>query len=84
MTRAIAPHADVRHGRAETVERVGSGYRVRVEGEWIEADHVVLATEAHNAASLIGPLDARAGELLAAEPVGPRWAIKGELAELTR
>jgi hypothetical protein len=25
-----------------------------------------------------------AGELLAAEPVGPRWAIKGELVELSR
>jgi len=25
-----------------------------------------------------------AGELLAADPVGPRWAIKGELIEVTR
>jgi hypothetical protein len=25
-----------------------------------------------------------AGELLAAEPVGERWAIKGELVELSR
>jgi hypothetical protein len=25
-----------------------------------------------------------AGELLSAEPVGPRWAIKGELVELSR
>ena len=25
-----------------------------------------------------------AGELILAEPVGPRWAIKGELAEISR
>jgi hypothetical protein len=25
-----------------------------------------------------------AGELLAAEPVGPRWAISGEIVELSR
>jgi hypothetical protein len=32
------------------------------------------------------PADDRcvAGELLAAEPVGPRWAIRGELVELSR
>ena len=38
-------------GRAEAVE---PGWRVRVNGEWIEAGAVVLATEAHQAAALLG------------------------------
>ena len=51
-------------GRAETIERSGAGYRVKVEGDWIEADHVVLACEGHNAAGLLGAIDGRCGELL--------------------
>src|SRR5207253_1875520 len=58
VARAIAAHAQVLNGRAETIERAGTGYRVRVSGEWIDADHVVLATEAHSAAGLVGALDA--------------------------
>ena len=54
---ALGGCADVRYGRAEAVEPG----RVRVAGEWIEADHIVLACEGHNAAALIG---GRIGELL--------------------
>jgi len=65
VARAIAKHAEVRNGRAESIERTAAGYRVRVSGEWIEADHVVLATEAHSAAALAQGLDARIAELMA-------------------
>ncbi len=54
------------HGRAETVERTGSGFRVRVNGNWIEARHLVIATEAHSGSALLGGVDARLAELLGA------------------
>lgn len=46
---ALRAAADVIHGRAEAVEPG----RVRVDGEWLPADRVVLACEAYNAAALI-------------------------------
>ena len=52
-----ARRTDVRHGRAEAMEPG----RVRVAGEWLAADHLVLACEAHNAASLLA---GRLAELL--------------------
>ena len=61
----IAGYATVQTVRAETVEREGSGFRVRAAGEWMAADHVVLACEAHSAAGLLAPVDGRGGELLA-------------------
>jgi oxygen-dependent protoporphyrinogen oxidase len=64
LARAIAGHAAVQTARAESIERTASGYRVRIAGDWVEADQIVLACEAHSAATLIGGLDARAAELL--------------------
>jgi len=66
IARAIATHSTVRTGRAEAIERSGAGYRVRVAGEWMEAEQIVLACEAHSASTLIQGLDARAAELLGA------------------
>jgi protoporphyrinogen/coproporphyrinogen III oxidase len=54
----------VRRGLVESVERNAGGYRVRVDGEWLDADQVVVATEAHSAARLLPPVDARLAELL--------------------
>jgi len=51
-------------GRADTIERTPTGYRIRIGGEWTEADRVVVACEAHNAGPLLGVLDPRLGELL--------------------
>jgi len=48
----------------ETVERVGSGFRVRVGGSWMEADQVIVACPAWAAARVVAGLDARLGELL--------------------
>jgi len=62
---SAAANPEVIAGRAETIERTGSGFRVRVGGEWTESRHVVVATEAHNAGPLLAGLDARLGELLA-------------------
>ena len=42
------------HGAVETVERNGKGWRLRVDGSWMEADRVVLACRAWQAAGLLG------------------------------
>lgn len=61
---AIEPHTTIVRQRAETVERTASGYRIRAGGEWIDADQVVLACEAHSASALTGGIDARVSEIL--------------------
>jgi protoporphyrinogen/coproporphyrinogen III oxidase len=65
LTRAISGHADILTGRAEGIERGDQGYRVRVAGDWIAADRLVLACEAHSTASLTAAVDGRLAELLA-------------------
>ena len=65
---AIRGKIEVSQARAETVERVGAGFRVRAAGDWMAADHVVLATEAHSGSGLVGTLDERVAELLRTVP----------------
>ena len=48
LVNALSGYSDVLSGTAEAVEQG----RVRVNGDWIEADHVVLACEGHAAAAL--------------------------------
>lgn len=52
---ALTPERWV-EGKAEQVERVGAGYRVRVNANWIEADRVIVACETHQAARLMPEL----------------------------
>jgi oxygen-dependent protoporphyrinogen oxidase len=59
---------EVLRGAAETIERQPAGYRVRVNGEWVPADHVVLAAQAYQAGALLGPADERLTALLKAIP----------------
>jgi oxygen-dependent protoporphyrinogen oxidase len=65
LTMAIQASATVCHTRVEAVERTEGGFRLRTLGDWLEADDVVLACEAHSAATLVKPLDGRLAELLA-------------------
>jgi len=65
---AIRGKIEVSQARAETVERVGAGFRVRAAGDWMAADCVVIATEAHSGSGLVGTLDARVAELLRTVP----------------
>ena len=53
------------HGAVNAMERVRDGFRLRIAGDWLSADYVVLACEAHQAARLMPTVDARATELLA-------------------
>ena len=53
------------HGTVNAMERVRDGFRLRIAGDWLSADQVVLACEAHQAARLMPTVDARGAELLA-------------------
>jgi len=64
VSAAIRGKVDVRQARAESVERTPTGFRVRVDGELLDADRVVLACEAHSAAALLRGMDTRLTELL--------------------
>ena len=58
---ALSGKAELRQASAETIQPAPSGFRVRANGEWIEAANVVVACEAHNAAKV---LDGRLAALL--------------------
>jgi oxygen-dependent protoporphyrinogen oxidase len=54
----VSKGINVVHKRVEAVEQNGSGYRVRAGGDWIDADHIVLACPSWSAAALLGKIDA--------------------------
>jgi oxygen-dependent protoporphyrinogen oxidase len=58
-TAAIRGKAEVRQGRAETIEKTSSGFRVRAAGDWIETKNLVVACEAHSGSALLPAVDAR-------------------------
>jgi oxygen-dependent protoporphyrinogen oxidase len=68
LKREISSYTEVRQARAELVERSEDGFRVRVQGGWIEAEHVVAACEAHSGAAVLRAADARLAELLGTVP----------------
>jgi protoporphyrinogen/coproporphyrinogen III oxidase len=65
---ALRPSADIVHGTVESVERAGSGFRVRTNGDWMEADQIVLATPAIDAAGLLESSSAELADLLRGIP----------------
>jgi oxygen-dependent protoporphyrinogen oxidase len=62
---AVKGKAEVRQVRAQTVERAGAGFRIKLDGDWLEGGALVVACEAHSASALLGNLDPRLAELLA-------------------
>ena len=66
LIEALRPSADVIHANAEGLEQISDGFRVRVDGDWMEAEHVVLATPAHQAP--LGLLNPELAGLLAGIP----------------
>jgi oxygen-dependent protoporphyrinogen oxidase len=53
LERRIRPEADVVTGTAETAERAEEGWRVRVNGGWLEADGVLFACPTWAAAQVL-------------------------------
>jgi oxygen-dependent protoporphyrinogen oxidase len=75
VAEAIQGKTEVRRGRAETVERAASGFRVKMDGDWLEADRLVVACEAHSGSALLGAVDARAAELLGMVPYSSSMTV---------
>jgi protoporphyrinogen/coproporphyrinogen III oxidase len=72
---SIHGKAEVRSGRAQTIERTGAGFRIRVDGNWMDADHVVLACEAHSGSALLGAVDARMAGLMGMVPYSSSMTV---------
>ncbi|HXI44428.1 MAG TPA: protoporphyrinogen oxidase [Bryobacteraceae bacterium] len=64
LSRAIAERTAFIHRPVEIVERTESGFRLRAAGDWLEAQCVILACEAHRAAPLIDAVDGRMAAVL--------------------
>jgi oxygen-dependent protoporphyrinogen oxidase len=72
---AIQGKAEVRRGHAETVERTPGGFRIRLDGDWLETDRLVMACEAHSASALLATVDPRAAELLGSVPYSSSMTV---------
>jgi oxygen-dependent protoporphyrinogen oxidase len=68
LVEALRPSADIIHATVETLARAGDGFRVRANGDWLEAEHVVLAAPAGDAAPLLRTTNQELSDLLAAIP----------------
>ena len=75
VTASLQGKSEVVQGRAEAIERTPNGFRVRVDGAWLDAGSVVMACEAHNVASLLGSIDGHAAELLRAVPYSSSMTV---------
>lgn len=60
----LAAKANVVHGAAAAIERRDCGFRVRVNGDWMDADHLVVACPAWAAGELLCDVDSRLASLL--------------------
>jgi oxygen-dependent protoporphyrinogen oxidase len=58
----------VLHASAEALERVPGGWRVRIGGEWLETESLILACPAYEAGTLLTGVDAELAALLDAIP----------------
>jgi oxygen-dependent protoporphyrinogen oxidase len=68
LVEKLVPSADIAWGEAETIERAQDGYRVRVDGDWMRAEQVFIATPAYMAARLLPSLEPALPPLLNAIP----------------
>jgi protoporphyrinogen/coproporphyrinogen III oxidase len=65
----LAARVNVVRGTAETIERRDTGgFRVRANGSWIEADHVIVACPAWASADLLRGVDEKLAALLGKIP----------------
>jgi oxygen-dependent protoporphyrinogen oxidase len=64
----LSARANVVRGGAEAIERRDAGFRVRVNGDWMDAEHIVVACPAWAAADLLGSVDEKLAALLGMIP----------------
>ena len=64
----LSARANVLHGTVEAIERRDTGFRVRANSDWMDADHVVVACPAWAAADLLGSVDEKLAALLGTIP----------------
>jgi len=73
---AIGAQVDVRPCRAQTIQRAEAGFRIKLDdGNWLEADQVVVACEAHSGSALLGGVDGRLAELLGTVPYSSSMTV---------
>jgi len=75
LTGRLQGHATILQGRADAIERTAGGFRIRLEHGWLECAQVVLACEAHNAATLVANLDGRLADLLGSVPYSSSMTV---------
>lgn len=68
LTTKLAEKVTARQANAECIERKADGFRIRVDGEWIESEHAILACPAWAAAELTRLIDPKLSGLLAQIP----------------
>jgi protoporphyrinogen/coproporphyrinogen III oxidase len=72
---SIRGKVETRQGRAQAVETGGQGFRIRMEGDWMDADQLVVACEAHSASKLLAGVDGRLAELLGTVPYSSSMTV---------
>jgi len=75
VTRVVNGKIELRRARAQTVERTGNGFRIRLEDGWLEADRLVMACEAHSGTTLLPAVDGRVAELLGMVPYSSSMTV---------
>lgn len=65
LSTAIRSKAQVWQSRVQRAERKGTGFRVKVNKDWVDTGSLVIACEAHSAAIILEGVDPRLAELLA-------------------
>ena len=75
VTDAIRAKAQIWQTRAHIVERTSTGFGIKIGGDWVTTDRLVVASEAHSAAALLASVDPRLAELLGSVPYSSSMTV---------
>lgn len=64
MVEALSTGLDVCHTEVDSIERAPDGFRLRANGDWMDAQHVIVAGPAWSASSLLANVDGDLSHLL--------------------
>jgi protoporphyrinogen/coproporphyrinogen III oxidase len=68
LIEVLRPSADILQTDVESLESTPNGFRIRTNSDWLEAEHVVLATPAGDSARILATLQPELAGLLAGIP----------------